>query len=698
MVRKKWFVVLIVIGMLTLSPVKVSAEMQYSLDDYFKVEFTTYLQGSSRDYEDYTETEIETRTYTVDSISGDLITWNMERNYSYSDNEDNSLYEETSHQFTINGQTREYINNTIDAPTNYKTYYKFDYTWFRIDPDTPVGTKISILGNEYEVKGLTHFQKDFINIIEVIEVRAEGVQQTINDSEYDPDGSFTITFDDSYYYDPETGYFVAELWTARALTSVGNFDWEERGVLLESSYPIDIDEAATQARIQTLLINLVVALVVLLGLAAAARFIRKRRVKASVVKAVRIMAGELKPPRKRKKKVAPSLWNPLHIDYQSLLQMDAEARPAKLRDGIYVVVNPDDTIAIAQTIGTQKYKNLLFAFSERSMELLYRLALGIIDTNAVEFHELVNILTNTQKMLDSQLINVLDAFTTNRDDGMVSDGPQPQITSPATSRYLEPSVMVAEPDSHSESMFLRIDKSDDPWFNETVALLARRKVLDYTLGQAPLMPSAHLKKLRHILRFEPQRVLMVGDDDLISVSLARRGIEVTLLEVDPYTCALIALIAQEENLNIRIQQVDLRSALPLDQEQFDLFVADPDFTIEAFALFLSRGLSMLRIGGIGLINFESSGMQKLKANYLLEMLDVEILERSTEKWHYAVILNKTTSNYHGKYSPVTYTTHVQLNKAPYSSVMFTVRKTEMTRVILESNESLKGVESVIYDF
>ncbi|MDF1540747.1 MAG: bis-aminopropyl spermidine synthase family protein, partial [Candidatus Thorarchaeota archaeon] len=175
--------------------------------------------------------------------------------------------------------------------------------------------------------------------------------------------------------------------------------------------------------------------------------------------------------------------------------------------------------------------------------------------------------------------------------------------------------------------------------------------------------------------------------------------DVTVLEIDPYTCALISKVAEEDGLSIKIHQVDLRAALPLLQEQYDLFVADPDFSIESFALFLSRGLSLLRVGGIGLINFEDAVNKRYQAKYLLNKLDVEILEEAKEKWHYTIVVNETSHTYYtGKYARVTYSKEVKLTTAPYSSVMYTIQRNEETKLVLEAHENLKGAEQVIYDF
>jgi hypothetical protein len=171
-------------------------------------------------------------------------------------------------------------------------------------------------------------------------------------------------------------------------------------------------------------------------------------------------------------------------------------------------------------------------------------------------------------------------------------------------------------------------------------------------------------------------------------------------EIDPYTCALIDGLAQMENLPITIHQVDLRDPMPKNiPDNFDLFVADPDFTIPAFALFASRGLSKLRVGGTGLINFENKGGQKFKAECFLEKINAEIVESDKEPWSYIIIRNQQISrgSYYGKYTYVDYEDDLVLSHAAYSSVMFVIKRGSMTEVPLLSHHRLESPAKSIYD-
>jgi hypothetical protein len=373
------------------------------------------------------------------------------------------------------------------------------------------------------------------------------------------------------------------------------------------------------------------------------------------------MRGLKKPPKIRGKRVGPNLWKPLDIDYRSLIDDVPLSDLVTLQPGVFIVVDPSNKLAVVDTLTKPRFKNLVFDFELSSLQLLYRLILGTIGENTVDHQEVMTRIKDVKE-------------------------------------YLHPVTSVAASDPYSYDTFNRMESNQFPEFEEVSYLMARRRVLDYSLGQAPLTPRSHLQKLNHVLVHQPETVLLVGDDDLVSISLARRGIQVTVLEIDPYTCALISQISREENLSIALHQVDLRSGLPIFQEEFDLFVADPDFAIEAFALFLSRGLSLLRIGGIGLINFQDTKTQRFKARYLLEKLEVEIIDVSKERWNYTIVVNERSSGYYGKYTTVNYSQDVELNVAPYSSVLYTIRRTEMTDVVLQANENLKGAEQIIYDF
>jgi hypothetical protein len=108
-------------------------------------------------------------------------------------------------------------------------------------------------------------------------------------------------------------------------------------------------------------------------------------------------------------------------------------------------------------------------------------------------------------------------------------------------------------------------------------------------------------------------VLVVGDDDLISLALAVTGLarRIVVLDVDERLEEFIEKTSRDENFPIEFRRVDLRHPLPPDlMARFDTFITDPVETRPGIELFLSRAVSSLRgrysAGYFGLTTLEAS--------------------------------------------------------------------------------------------
>ncbi len=655
--------------------------LQVQKNDTFTIHIHTHLSGQTGDYDDYTEDEYDDRLYTALSVNGTAAEWMVYRNYSYHDSEDGHSQSTTTHHFYVNTTSGEYINHTMDSPRSYLQYYTYDNIWFQIDPTLPVGSTVHILGYDYTVIGNSTVFVDLVTAVDTIAVSLTGSSQHFNDPDYGS-GGIDAVVDETFYYDPITGYIVAYDWVAHCSTSLGDFKWVETGVVTKSSYPLQYNAHASQMRI----VLYVVATIVSVAIVLAIREVYVQTLKKRVKRAVAMISGEVPPPTAAGE--APTLWNPLTLDYHSLLENPPETDAVGFGPGIFLTIEPDNRVAVVNTRVGHELRNTVFQLQPENMWLLYKLALGMMASGSPDYSMLV-------------------------------------VAFPGLEYYLEPATEIAGSDPHAVEVFTKltgvqsvveavmsgqktsgvgigaspeIPDEDAGELASIIQLMARRKVMDYSLGQAPLSPRSHWKKLKTVLKYTPSSVLLVGDDDLLSISLARRNIEVTLLEIDPYTCALVAYIAERENLPIHIYQTDLREPLPADiRGNFDLFVGDPDFTIEAFTLFLSRGLSLIRQGGIGLINYERSFPQELMSSYLLDLLDVELVEKFEEPWDYVIVRNISGGTTSGKYSSVSYTKQIVLNVAPFESIMYVVRRTPETQIILDRSDRLLVPDSAIYD-
>lgn len=103
-----------------------------------------------------------------------------------------------------------------------------------------------------------------------------------------------------------------------------------------------------------------------------------------------------------------------------------------------------------------------------------------------------------------------------------------------------------------------------------------------------------------------KKILCVGDDDLVSVSIGlllhrlfpdrgHTSTHVDVLDIDERFLNYIETIAQKWGLPIRCHRIDLREQLPENlHEQFDCFFTDPPYTLQGLVLFVSRGIQALK--------------------------------------------------------------------------------------------------------
>ncbi len=658
------FITLTLIFSLMSLPFSRSTALTYREGEYFTLDVKTNLKGKSGSYTGYTETEYETRRYEVINVTTNQVTFKYDRHWEYRDSDGDSSIVEDTNYFIIDPETRKYLKGTNDGDPDY---YIFDYTWIRIDPTLPKNSKITILGHTFTIKGKTILYPDLLTALEVIEVELIGTYTySVYNNDYDPDGELIVTVTkETYYYHPTTGYIIWSNWKALGSTSLGDFEWSETIKITSASFPIPHRNDIVFQRYLTVITILTGMILLTMGII----HIKRNR---HVVSTIAMLEGKKPFPIEEHDETQTS-WTPQPISYQTLLvdiESIGESTTVGLEDGIFLIIDTKGSIGIVDTLLDRKLPSHIFPNRIDFITILYRLALGVTKT-------------------DSDELQVLSTWA------------------PEFAARLKYTKRFAQPDIEARKIFLneQVDKDlrrSNKEFLEIATLLARRKVLDYSYGQAPLTVMSHYRKIQMTLRYEPQKVLLVGDDDLLSISLARRGITVTTIEIDPYTCALISGIAREENLPIRLYQVDLREPLPSGiDDQFDLFIADPDFTIESFALFLVRGLSRVKIGGIGLINFENKRGQRYKARKILQYLGVHVVEVTKEPWNYVVIRNERVpihSYYTGKSVIVDYKLDFVIKIARFSSIMYVIQRTPETKILLDSEESLMGDPTVIYDY
>ena len=744
-------------------PSQAASKPAYSKGDFVEYDIEVNLKGKTKSYSSYKETETENRRYTILDMGPSEIYWQMERDFLLTSNEGERLTDKKIYTFVTDSNTLAYLGDTHDGPVSSLDYYTYDYIWFRIDPTISQGDTILIMGDPYlvEAKGTDiWFQGTFVNAIKLVSTNTS--DQFVNNRDYNPYGPLRYTYEETYYYDTETGYLLKSEWNAKAYTNVGDFEWKETIVLSDSYFST---EPSTLGKVFYPAIGLLIFLMIISIFSYWQRDVdytinvlnnrapvheeksfwkrRKNRFKGALYSYRKVIDQP------------PMLWKPLELRYEDLLPKSTSTTNYVFKPGVYLVIDPKDRLGIVDVTKDKYVSPKLIRAKNRNISLLFKLALGTQPTLTTNLEKLIDNAVDAgihnMPTKDRTAAEILFLCTTKRELKLYAKGfgwgrafrqfekhllsmkPEDIVVSkvkviPSLSKTIltkaknivKEGTKFAPSDSKIFNNITRFELVNDiPNLGEDYLmvkkLLSRRKVIDYSLGQAPLTPISHIRKLNHILEHSAEKVLMIGDDDLISISLARKGIEVTMLEIDPYTCALIAGIAQEEQLKIDIHQVDLRLPLPKEiPDDFDLFVADPDFTLNAFGLFLCRGLSKIKEGGIGLINFEGTLPQQWKIKKLLKAMQIETTKVQKEKWTYVSIYNhtsktKTTSrrrygySRHGKYHGGVHATYhyhhgLYLGTAPYSSQMYVVRKTPTINIPLDHSVELQADNKSIYDF
>lgn len=167
-------------------------------------------------------------------------------------------------------------------------------------------------------------------------------------------------------------------------------------------------------------------------------------------------------------------------------------------------------------------------------------------------------------------------------------------------------------------LYLRLMEKEFDWKSELAELLAMlqecfhgRPQVNVQIDQSKCTLETSLSRAVLCLRNHTligKKILCVGDDDLVSVSLGfllkrlfpsasgPKGM-IDVVDIDERFLSYISDIAERENLPITCHHADLREPLPEKLHgQYDCFFTDPPYTLQGMVLFLSRGISALKPG------------------------------------------------------------------------------------------------------
>ncbi|GAA3411498.1 bis-aminopropyl spermidine synthase family protein [Paenibacillus hodogayensis] len=140
-------------------------------------------------------------------------------------------------------------------------------------------------------------------------------------------------------------------------------------------------------------------------------------------------------------------------------------------------------------------------------------------------------------------------------------------------------------------------------------LFPLRPSVDVRIDQSKCTPETSLRRAILCLKQHAligKRILCVGDDDLVSVSIGlllqrlfpggnHTATRVEVMDIDERFVRFITDIAKERGLPVQCHSVDFREPLPEQwRGQFDGVFTDPPYTLQGMSLFVSRGIQALK--------------------------------------------------------------------------------------------------------
>ena len=140
-------------------------------------------------------------------------------------------------------------------------------------------------------------------------------------------------------------------------------------------------------------------------------------------------------------------------------------------------------------------------------------------------------------------------------------------------------------------------------------IFMNRPQADVTIDQSKCTLDTAVKRAVLCLKSSSligKRILCIGDDDLVSIALGfllkklftdinYSRTSILVLDIDKRILDYINKIANDQQLPVKSEYIDLRKPLPQKlRGKYDCFFTDPPYTLQGMNLFLSRGIKALK--------------------------------------------------------------------------------------------------------
>ncbi len=127
-------------------------------------------------------------------------------------------------------------------------------------------------------------------------------------------------------------------------------------------------------------------------------------------------------------------------------------------------------------------------------------------------------------------------------------------------------------------------------------------------------------------------IVLIGDDDLLSVALALTSLpsRITVLDIDKRLGEFLQAVNKDYGFNIEFVEYDVAEPLPKNlRKKFDVFSSEPLETISGLKAFILRGVACLKedgVGYFGLTHYEASLKKWLFIQKLISKMNCVITD------------------------------------------------------------------------
>lgn len=152
----------------------------------------------------------------------------------------------------------------------------------------------------------------------------------------------------------------------------------------------------------------------------------------------------------------------------------------------------------------------------------------------------------------------------------------------------------------------------------------------FTIDQMPMTTYSLLRNVEKVMEFFPlkDKILLVGDDDFLSIALASFGYSPVVVDIDQKLLEEIDGVAENLGLEVELLQVDVLKRRRIG-ERVTSFHANPPATLEGARTFMNFGLESLnkKLGGICFLHLQTDlGNRQIELQKLISARNLKVLE------------------------------------------------------------------------